>query len=346
MEEKIKQSEKNIYGITFWDSNQFYYCFFPYPEKNLFYSEELFSNQENNIVYLKGLLRNGTYIMPFGSFLAGFANIDIEFFEHELNGLFNKTFARFEDGLKKDYKIDFFVTNLFATLLKYHELPVAQIICMTLLLKVNKYEFSVYEANLYFDEFMKGFIKTTYEAFEEIKRYKKMALDIISDKTQSTTMSIIDNLVYYMQVVPKYTPESKELVFTYSTQDIPSCLVFDTVQCLKNDIMLKKCANCGKYFVPTSRSDEIYCDNLNENGKTCKQVGYENKLKKDVFKTAYRRAYKTQRARIKYNSHIQNYEKLHFKPWEVAAKKALEEYTANNDIDGFEKWLKDNRDSF
>ena len=37
---------------------------------------------------------------------------------------------------------------------------------------------------------------------------------------------------------------------------------------------IKQCKNCGKYFVPDNRSDEIYCSNIYENGKTCKEVGH------------------------------------------------------------------------
>ena len=39
-------------------------------------------------------------------------------------------------------------------------------------------------------------------------------------------------------------------------------------------ILIKKCRNCGKFFVPDNRSDEIYCSNIFENGKTCKEVGH------------------------------------------------------------------------
>jgi len=114
----------------------------------------------------------------------------------------------------------------------------------------------------------------------------------------------------------------------------------------KNNTTIKLCQNCGKFFIPYSRSDEIYCDNIYENGKTCKEIGYEVKLKNDEFKTSYRRAYKTQRARIAYNRHITNYEELHFKPWEKAAKQALADFSSKKDIDGFQKWLKDNKDLF
>ena len=42
----------------------------------------------------------------------------------------------------------------------------------------------------------------------------------------------------------------------------------------KLNIEIKKCRNCGKFFVPDNRSDEIYCSNIYENGKTCKEIGH------------------------------------------------------------------------
>lgn len=45
---------------------------------------------------------------------------------------------------------------------------------------------------------------------------------------------------------------------------------------------IKKCKNCGKYFVPDNRSDEIYCSNIYENNKTCKEVGHFRTLQKEM----------------------------------------------------------------
>lgn len=36
---------------------------------------------------------------------------------------------------------------------------------------------------------------------------------------------------------------------------------------------IKKCKNCGKFFVPDNRVDELYCNSIYENNKTCKEVG-------------------------------------------------------------------------
>ncbi len=44
---------------------------------------------------------------------------------------------------------------------------------------------------------------------------------------------------------------------------------------VKHNLNINRCQNCGQYFVPRNRSDEIYCDNLapQDQSKTCKQYG-------------------------------------------------------------------------
>ena len=58
---------------------------------------------------------------------------------------------------------------------------------------------------------------------------------------------------------------------------------------------IKKCQNCGMYFIPTSKVDEIYCDYPKENGKTCRDLGafqsYTERLKQNKAMGEYRRTY-------------------------------------------------------
>ena len=41
---------------------------------------------------------------------------------------------------------------------------------------------------------------------------------------------------------------------------------------LQEKTYLKKCKNCGKYFL-TTNSAVIYCDNVFEDNKTCREIG-------------------------------------------------------------------------
>lgn len=174
-----------------------------------------------------------------------------------------------------------------------------------------------------------------------IYHYVDMTKEIINNNFE-----IVNNLKQSILVKMVYLKEEGQAVCLYCPKDLESLLAFDTVFLQAQKVSIKQCANCHNYFIPYSRSDQIYCDSIFENGKTCKQIGYENKLKKDAFKSAYRKAYKTQRARIKYNAHIVNYEELHFIPWQKAAKEAMQKFQSANDIYGFQKWLEENRDKY
>lgn len=55
---------------------------------------------------------------------------------------------------------------------------------------------------------------------------------------------------------------------------------------LINELLLKKCSNCGSYFVAKIKTNEIYCEN-------CRNVSYSEKVKKDPLQKAYHTAYKT-----------------------------------------------------
>ncbi len=112
-------------------------------------------------------------------------------------------------------------------------------------------------------------------------------------------------------------------------------------QVFKINITINKCANCGKYFIPSSRADEIYCDNIFKGNRTCKQIGYEQKVKSDEFMRAYRTAYKTMNAKknrnIKNNPHAEK----DFAKWTYAAKDKLD--AAQNgkiSLAEFKEWLK------
>ena len=61
------------------------------------------------------------------------------------------------------------------------------------------------------------------------------------------------------------------------------------------NLPIKQCQNCGKYFIPSSRQDEVYCEFPDEKGKTCKEKGaletYKKNLENIPALLEYRRSY-------------------------------------------------------
>lgn len=43
---------------------------------------------------------------------------------------------------------------------------------------------------------------------------------------------------------------------------------------------LKKCEYCGKYFIPTGRTDAVYCERVGEDGYSCKKIGAHRQYRK------------------------------------------------------------------
>lgn len=89
-------------------------------------------------------------------------------------------------------------------------------------------------------------------------------------------------------------------------QSLKSLVRFSLISIIKDKKPIRKCRNCGLYFVPRNRTDEIYCDHVQGNGKTCKEMGYEIKIKDNAVISEYRKIYKTQNARKARNRHIPN----------------------------------------
>lgn len=83
----------------------------------------------------------------------------------------------------------------------------------------------------------------------------------------------------------------------YTIKNSFSLFLFEMAHIIDNDIPVKKCKNCGNYFIPLKRSDEEYCDYIFEEKtkKTCKDVGARlaraKKEKTDEFTSEYRKLY-------------------------------------------------------
>ena len=107
----------------------------------------------------------------------------------------------------------------------------------------------------------------------------------------------------------------KELLSAYCftcTNIIQSFIIELLEIATTENIEIKKCKNCGKYFVPDNRSDEIYCSNIYENGKTCKEVGYfrttQKLMKENDDLRIYRNVYQKLLLRTRRNPTNDKYE--------------------------------------
>lgn len=127
----------------------------------------------------------------------------------------------------------------------------------------------------------------------------------------------------------------------YEIDDLRQILFLEIMQMVQAGTMVRKCKNCGKYFVVSNRKT-AYCDRVDETGRICSAVGptrnFQKKMEKDEALKIYTRAYRTHFARVR----NQKMSQTDFQIWCEEAKKKLEQARAGQlDIDSFQKWTKD-----
>lgn len=146
---------------------------------------------------------------------------------------------------------------------------------------------------------------------------------------------------YGFQTQVKYSVCSieDELYDVFEFESFEDFVWFAAIKIYRAKIVVKICANCGSLFIPKSRSDEIYCDKItNEGTRTCKQVGYENK---NEFIRVYRTAYKARNALKNRNLNNNQHAEVDFKKWSIEAKLKLKESQSGYiTFDTFKEWLK------
>ena len=250
---------------------------------NKFYFDE--SNKKKIIVYHVYKKYQDTYSshikkdeFNIGEQLCDFLNTDFE------NPNSFKT-------LIKKYGINFFL-NL--TDIKYSDFPVpAEEYEKSLdtLINNHKYVFSLFRQDLMLDiEYI--FNMNNLEEIKDLTPLQRFQVMTNSD-VSSKSLEKIDNdkvrinlsafeILRDYSNYPMRQDETQRIVskaninssYFIECTDIIQALLIELLEIAKLNIEIKKCKNCGKFFVPDNRSDEIYCSNIYENGKTCKEIGH------------------------------------------------------------------------
>ena len=194
-------------------------------------------------------------------------------------------------SLIKKYGLNFFL-NL--TDIKYSDFPVPAKEyekSLDILINNHKYVFSLFRQDLMLDiEYI--FNMNNLEEIKDLtplQRFQVMANSDVSSKSLEKidndkvkiNLSAFEILRDYSNY-PMRQDETQRIVSTANINssyfiecaDIIQALLIELLEIAKLNIEIKKCRNCDKFFVPDNRSDEIYCSNIYENGKTCKEIGH------------------------------------------------------------------------
>ncbi len=117
---------------------------------------------------------------------------------------------------------------------------------------------------------------------------------------------------------------------------------------VSNNISIKSCKHCSRYFIPVSREAEIYCD-LPHSGTnaTCRDMGARITYAKNIQEVEglllYRRTYQRRLMELSRNPDTTEAEREKFKIWRKSAQIKIKEFKTDKITeDNLNKWMKKN----
>lgn len=113
---------------------------------------------------------------------------------------------------------------------------------------------------------------------------------------------------------------------------------------------MRKCRNCGLYFVLKSKHETFYCDRRANNDRSCKEIGnkleYQKKLAENAALLCYERIYKRRYSKMlrdeakEVPTSDKGAARQTFLTWSESAKAARQQYLAGNiSAENFERQL-------
>ena len=134
----------------------------------------------------------------------------------------------------------------------------------------------------------------------------------------------------------------------YTSEKLRSIAFVVLEQLVKNyHLPIKKCQYCSRYFVPSVRQDELYCDLQNEDGKSCREKGAKQTYKKNLENSTalleYRKAYQKKFMSVSRSNGDKQLEK-DFENWKKAAQAMIRAYKHEQITeDELYKWMIKNK---
>lgn len=136
----------------------------------------------------------------------------------------------------------------------------------------------------------------------------KLTLNNFGDFTQFALIKESD-----AQEGAKFFNEDYFNTYVFEANDIIQTFIIELYEMTEiESTAIKRCKNCGKFFVPDNRVDELYCSNIYENNKTCKEVGpfrtKQKLMQENDDLRIYRNVYQKLLLRTRRNPNNEQYE--------------------------------------
>lgn len=158
---------------------------------------------------------------------------------------------------------------------------------------------TIEDSSIFTRESPYGLLEYEYDK-ESLKEHYKGLLDIIFGQTSSLVEMLKLTDIFKKEYKVRHstignTDGSLKISRDYAVENLPEALSVELILLLEHGILLKKCENCNRYFFPKDNTEK-YCDRPISGDKTCKDVGYINKMGNDELLKLYNTAYKTKHA--------------------------------------------------
>ena len=131
-------------------------------------------------------------------------------------------------------------------------------------------------------------------------------------------------------------------IITFKIEDFSNLLELEVFQMTQSEIRMKRCKNCGKYFI-IEKSNQEYCSRLSPGStKLCTEIGrirvYGKKITGDTSAAGlYRKAYKTHYARFTRGQMSES----DLERWKIEAQEKRDlAKDGKMDLFEYEEWLK------
>lgn len=114
--------------------------------------------------------------------------------------------------------------------------------------------------------------------------------------------------------------------------------LYELLEVIKQGINLGKCWYCGNFFIPKTKKKTLFCDRVNENGRSCKQKGSKIKFnaekENDMYLKEYQKIYNRYYARaerftyadISSPKKVMVFSIMDFQEWSLSASDVRKKY--------------------
>lgn len=197
------------------------------------------------------------------------------------------------------------------------------------------------------------------DLYLELSQFITLSYDIepIKNLTPSslchTKNSFEENAKNIAQKLKKDSRKYENDIFSalaFNCHTIETACLITLLELIKHDTSIYVCKNCGKHFIPSSKKNTLYCNNIYEHGKTCQEIGamitYNDKLKKDEVTALYRKTLSAKKMLANRNPDIPVYLEKYEKWKEEANKFKQDIKNGLKTEEQFKQWIEETRKKY